>query len=374
MEFDSHVSSLGWIGALLDESYHLTVSGRGELTGTVNLDAGVPAPGTDINIQSQNLGVGILDYVSTGVGRIGLTVDEGELGPDWLLSLALDNAELLREGEDIPYVEDVTLGIAALLEDFEKDARRKASAVTFRILAANVTDMSIYSSYLPPDSPLQIVDGTASLTAEIQLEPEDADGWLKLQADGLEMIVDEQSISADLAAHITLVGGIPGKMIFDLSGSEIALDNVRVTGEKETFDQDNWLASFKLTQAQTTWKKPLKLDALVQLSVSDTSPAVAAFSNRGYRPAWLLNMLSIQDIKGTAELVVADNKVVIPYANAVSDIVEVGAKGSITEQHREGVIYARYRKLDAVLKIFQGDKNVDLINAREKYDTYRVAQ
>ena len=52
------------------------------------------------------------------------------------------------------------------------------------------------------------------------------------------------------------------------------------------------------------------------------------------------------------------------------DNIEVGAKGSISKQANNGVVYARYKKLDAVIKISDGKKNMDLIRAREKYDDY----
>jgi hypothetical protein len=330
----------------------------------------MPAAGTGIQALSDNLAVGFLDYISTGAGRIGLQVEQGESGPDWLLKLNLDDADLMRRGEDTAYVQGVELELAALLEDFTRDADSKASAATLRILSADVTDMSIYNSYLPADSPFRIVGGTASISADIQLEPEHAAGWLQLDAGGLEMIIDEQSISADLAARIALVNGIPEEMTFDLSGSELALDNVRVIGEKHGFDDEQWLARARLTRGEVTWKKPLKLAANLQLDLSDSSPIVALFGNGGYRPDWLLKMLSINDIRGTAELVAANNQLVIPYANAVGENIEVGAKGRISDQNRDGVIYARFRRLDAIMKISDGDRNIDIIRARAKYDAY----
>jgi hypothetical protein len=198
-------------------------------------------------------------------------------------------------------------------------------------------------------------------------------GWLKLGAVGMKMIIDEQSISADLAARIKLVDGIPGEMVFDVSGSEVEFNNVRVTGQKEVFDDEQWLARFRLTRGETTWKKPLELDGSLQIDLSDSSPIVAIFGNRGYKPDWLLNLLSVDTIHGAAEVVAANNQLVIPYASAVSDHIEVGAKGRISEQNREGVIYARYRKMDAILEISAGDRNIDIIRARAKYDAYRAA-
>ena len=45
-----------------------------------------------------------------------------------------------------------------------------------------------------------------------------------------------------------------------------------------------------------------------------------------------------------------------------------GAEGN------NGRIYLKYKKLDVVLKILNGDRNLDIIKAREKYDEYEVRQ
>jgi hypothetical protein len=187
------------------------------------------------------------------------------------------------------------------------------------------------------------------------------------------MRTHDQSVKGDLAANIELVGGVPADMMFDISGSELLLDNVQVMGEKEQFDEDNWSARFLLVRGQATWKKPLQLDVEAQINISDSRPVVAMFGNKGKRPEWLLNMLTIEDIEGTAQVAIANEQIVIPLAHAISDTTEVGAKGSISETSRNGVIYARYKKLDAVVRISDGKKNTDVIKAKEKYDTYQPA-
>ena len=66
------------------------------------------------------------------------------------------------------------------------------------------------------------------------------------------------------------------------------------------------------------------------------------------------------------------NKVVIPNAFMDSDNIDFGAKGVIDEGLNYGVIYARYKKLDIVVKISNGKRNVDLIRARGKFDEYQL--
>lgn len=63
-------------------------------------------------------------------------------------------------------------------------------------------------------------------------------------------------------------------------------------------------------------------------------------------------------------------EIVIPYAFITSDKVDVGAKGVISENIREGMFYARYKKLKGLLKIKDGKRNFDLLKARKTFDEY----
>jgi hypothetical protein len=371
MEFESSASSLEWLGVLFNNSYLTSVAGQGELNGVVKLASGRAAAGTDIEVLSESLAIKILDYTSHGNGKITMRVDEGDPGPDWFMEVILRDADLMRQNETEAYIENVNLNIQAAVEDMYLEKADRETALAFKIQSANVTDMSIFTSYLPPESPFQFTNGSASLTADILLLREDAGGWVHLESSGVEMRTHDQSVKGDLAVNIKLVGGVPADMMFDISGSELRLDNVQVIGEKEQFDEDNWSARFLLVRGQATWKKPLQLDVEAQINISDSRPVVAMFGNKEKRPQWLLNMLTIEDIEGTAQVAIANEQIVIPLAHAISDHIEVGAKGSISEARRDGVIYARYKKLDAVVKITDGKKNTDVIRAREKYESYQ---
>jgi hypothetical protein len=373
MEFESSASSLAWLGVLFNNTYLTDVAGKGELNGVIKLASGRAAAGTNIEVLSESLAIKILDYISHGNGKITMRVDEGDPGPDWFMEVILRDADLMRQNETEAYIENVNLNIQAAVEDMYLEKAEREPLLAFKIQSANVTDMSIFTSYLPPDSPFQFTNGSASLSADILLQREDASGWVRLESTGLEIRSNDQSVRADLAADIKLVGGIPAEMMFDISGSELRLDNVQVMGKKEQFDEDNWSARLLLVRGQTTWKKPLQLDIEAQINIADSRPVVAMFGNKEKRPQWLLNMLTIEDIEGTAQVTIANEQIVIPLAHAISDHIEVGAKGSISEARRDGVIYARYKKLDAVVKITDGKKNTDVIRAREKYESYQPA-
>ena len=313
----------------------------------------------------------ILDYIASGEGKIVFQVEEGGEKPDWLVQVNLSDGNLKRQNESTAYIQDVDLMLRAHIEDMSIGEKNRQFELEFRIPSAHIVDMSVFNDYFPPDSPVQLIGGTADLSVDILLKHDDADGYVRLKADGMKAKIDEQSISADFSADITLVDGAPAAMQFDISGSELRLDNVRVIGENESFNEKDWAAVLTLTKADTTWSEPLLLKAEAHLSMTDSRPIVAMLGNRKERPKWVTNMLTIEDIEGRVELEAANHQIVIPYAFIDSDNIDFGAKGVINETLHNGVVYARYKKLDLLVKISDGKKNIDLIRAKNKFDEYR---
>ena len=371
VNFTAEVSSLAWIAVLLGENYHTGVAGKGTIAGELHLAGGLPAPGTDIDISSPDLQVNFLDYRSYGDGAISLQVKQGGTAPDWQLGIVLEDADLRRKGDSASSIHNVDLDLQALIEDVSFDRTKNDFALQFRMSSATVADMSVFNRYLPPDAPLQIEQGAADLAAELVMQPDDADGWLTLRAPQFEAQIDGQSVSGDLSADIRVGGGKPKNMLFDISGSELRLDNVRVSGDRETFQEGDWSAVFRLLQADATWSQPPRIYADAELTVSDSRPVVALFNNQGYRPDWLKELATLEDIQGNATVAMADNTIVIPMARAVSDKAEIRAKGVIGGNSRDGMIYARYKKLDALVKFSGGRKNLDIIKVRETFDAYK---
>jgi hypothetical protein len=376
-DFTGHVSSLAWLDVFLQEDYRTRVLGSSSFGGRLHIEAGMPAPDTHVELVSEALEVGVLDYLSRGDGRIVLDVMEGGEKPDWSFELRLGDADLRRRGETLATIQDVDLELDALLRDVGLEPDRaedqgREYELALRIPRARVTDMSVFNRYLPPDAPLQIVGGEADLSADIALQHDDADGWLRLVAEGADAVADEQQVVLDLDVDVRLVGGVPADMQFDFDGTRVTVDNVRVTGERQDFDEDRWSAVLTLKQARTVWQDPPLMSFEADLAVSDSRPFVALFANQGWRPEFLTRALTVEDLVGYARLDIADDSLAIPTAVLTSEEIELGGKGRIGGDEREGVVYARYKKADALIRIRNGRRNLDVLDARGKYERYQV--
>jgi hypothetical protein len=83
-------------------------------------------------------------------------------------------------------------------------------------------------------------------------------------------------------------------------------------------------------------------------------------------------LLTIEDVNGTVALDFVNPRLIISTASMDSDNIELGAKAVIDKDQRNGVIYVHYKKLDIIVKIADGKRNIDLLRARRKFDEYEL--
>jgi hypothetical protein len=365
------LSELAWISLLFSNPYGMTIDGTGELTADIKIDDGFPVRESIVRILPTHLDVGVLDYEINGDGSITMQVLQGGEHPDLDLQVEIGNALFKRQGEQEAYVRDVAIKLQA--QALKMDADQTGSNVDvlhLQIPGAKITDMSVYNDYLPANSPLRLLEGQAELKADIKLERDTAGGFVRLTTQKLRSRLDEQELYGELEADITIQGGVPENMDFDISGSTITLDKVRVTGRENNYEGEDWRAHFVLEKGRAIWKKPVFVHADAAVEIKDSRPFVAMFSNHKGEHKWIEKMLTIENIQGNAEMTVENEQITIPYAFTSSDKIDAGAKGIINAEKAEGIFYARFRKLDAVLQIRDGKRNIDIIGARKKFDEY----
>jgi hypothetical protein len=364
------VSDLGWINQLFRSPFDLAIAGGGNAEAEVVVRSGWLAEGTSLRVQPTTLTVEVLDYVAQGDGRVGMAVKRGGEAPDMVLDATLGGGNLKRRGEETAVVEDVSLALAATARGVRIGAEPTVTAVDLKIPSARVTDMSVYNQYFPQKVPMRLTGGTASLTADVHLEPDSAGGYVRLKTDGLQSRLADQDLGAALAVDINLAGGVPADMVFDISGSSVRLDQVRVEGADKTFDRPDWAGRFDLNEGRVIWRKPIELEAQAAVTMKDSRPIVALMANHRGKHGWIEKLLTVENIEGKAELSASEGRATIPYALVSSDKIDVGAKGMFDDASREGIFYARFRKLDAILKVRNGDRNFDIFGAKGKFDNY----
>ena len=370
---DIDVNSLQFIKLFMLRLRGVDVGGSGRVSGHLGFDQGYVLDGTDLAVDARDLQVSFPAHRILGAGGVGLEKGPGTNG---LLDLNFRFRDLeLRHGDD---PRPVIAGDAMLIEVnsdgwlVPKPGRVDDSlAAGVEIRNLGVPDLAVFQGYLPPEFPLSITGGDAVLDASLQLGPGTAGGQIRLESGNANATLVDQDLEADLSANIVLAGGQPEHLAFDLSGSEIVLDNVRVLGEKAEFDDEGWSSVLKLPRADLELADPIRASAQAELTASDSRPIAAVFRNQeGWRPEFIARALTVEGIEGTAELQVVGRRVAIPDSWVTSDNIEAGARVVFAESGSDGVVYLKYKKIDAVLKLDNGEKNIDLVGAKKKYDAY----
>ena len=364
------ISDLSWLSVLIENSFGLSITGAGEVAAAIVVNQGWLGTGSTLEILPQTLGVDVLDYSAEGSGKASLVVEKGGEHPDVKVDVELNQGVMRRKDETQAFIEDLQMMLQAKLRDITIGEKELDIDLHLQLPSANINDMSAYNQYLPPNSPLEFIGGRGEITADIKMTPETADGYVRLRTTDLSARVDQQAVEGELQADITLVDGVPEDMEFDISGSSVILDNVRVVGVETSHDDENWSARFQLKKAHAVWKQPVAILLEADLDMTNSKPIVAVIANQRGKHGWLEKALTIDDVKGTAKVDMTQDRIVIPYAFAVSDKIDVGAKGVITADKRNGVLYVRFRKLHGVLKIKDGKRNLDILNARKKFDQF----
>ncbi|MFW2365315.1 MAG: hypothetical protein ACN4GW_02805 [Desulforhopalus sp.] len=370
LKITGSISDLSWLSVLFKNRLGLSITGSGDISSTIFVSHGWPGTGSRLELHPQTFGVDVLDYSAEGDGKASLLVEKGGENPDVKLNVVLEKGVMRRKDETETFIEDVEMILHAQARAIAIDAKELDLDLNLQIPTARVSNMSAYNQYLPPHSPLEFTGGKARLSADIKMTPDTAVGYVKLRTTDMSARVDQQDVEGELTADVTLVEGVPENMDFDISGSSLTLDKVRVAGGEASHEDDTWAARFKLKKARAIWKRPIKIHLEADLDMTDSKPIVAVIANQREKHGWLEKALTIDDVVGEAVVNMAKDQIVVPYAFASSDKIDVGAKGVITADNRNGVLYVRYRKLHGILKINNGERNLDVLRAREKFDNF----
>ena len=372
LKVTGNISQLDWLNLLLKNTLNLTFFGKGQIEADLKLKQGFLTQGSSISVIPKNLEVGLLDYAFTGDGMFLFDVTQGGKTPTMKFNLSLSDAEMKRKNEKQAMIEHVNVKLNGEVKDLDLKRPQKDIDLHLQIPSAKIKDITIYNSYIPKNSPFRLSGGKADMQADIQLSTNDAKGYVKLLTKGLTMKVDEQKISARLKMDIKLSGGTPKNMAFNIAGSSIVFDQARVTGNTSSYTTPDWSAQVQLKKANVVWRKPIRLQSETTLQIKDSRPVVAMLDNQKEKHNWLSKLMTIEHIRGTATVNMANNVITFPYAFVKSDKIDIGAKGIISSALREGMFFLRYKHLKLLLKMKNGKKNIDIFHTKKTFDNYKV--
>jgi len=384
---DLQVGSLGFLNLLTSSIGNMVISGAGKVQGHVNLSEGYLRAGTALTAIANPLSGVIQDMDISGHGRIYIHATGDKYVPlgmdvnyDSLSVTRLGDAEPFLAGDSLAlafrgsnYVTpDPQLNLKELLDDDRSRERSKNNTLNVLIDDATLLDMSIINDYMPRHMPLEFTGGVANMQAKLFIGALTMNGTIELDSNSMRLAIDDQQLQGDLDADLVVADGLPREFRADLTGSRIVLDKVRVEGAKTEFSDDDWSAALELLEAEAVVQPTLNRQARAGLRVSDTRPLVTLFENRAKSPGWISKLMTLQDLEGEGLFTIEEDRVIIPLAQVTSDKAEVAAKALFSGGVQNSVVYARYKRLDLLLRTENNARDIDVINVLEKFEQYTL--
>lgn len=364
------VSDLDWVTFLFHRPFSLAIADAAEVTAELTVESGRIAANSRLSMAPREFTLGILDYIVAGRGGFDLSVARSDAKPDLRLIASLTGASLRLEDEKVAVVEDVTIDVNALAEGVSLKEGGATRTVEMNIPAARIADMTAYNTYLPRNAPFRILGGTADLSAKLVMAGEDsATGFLKMTTSRIDADLDGDRMSGVIVLDIPIVGGSSKAKRFDISGSALSIQDVRVTGNHATA---GWTGRVDVGKGRVVWKRPMTLNLSAGFHMTDASPILAVFEANRKENKWLDRLLDLKNISGKITIEAEPDSLTIPYAFLTSDTFDIGAKGIFGAGGRQGVFYAKTGKLAGILAIDNKEKKFSVIEATRKFNDYKV--
>jgi hypothetical protein len=365
------VSQLDWIAELLDRPLGLSLAGAGELDTEIVLTKGRADKGTTLTMPRETLSLGILEHRVDGMGTAQLRMEQGGERPRFRLDVALDDARLRRRDEPEPSIGEVRMDAEIVMTDPPAGGADSAD-IKLKLHSARVRDMRIYNAYLPPNTPLSLVSGGATLAGDLRLQPDRAEGQLLLAGEDIGVKWDQQELSGDLKVDLLVRDGSAKDLRFDITGSSVMLEGFRVTGTSGS--ASDWHALLQLDETEVRWHKPMHLNMHAYVTVKDTRPFVELLDKVRGKHDWIDNLLTLESPAGHLRLAVDADTAVIEDAMLGAPQLGIHAKGRAAASAREAMLLVRWHNLSGALELQNGLKHFDIVDAPARFAAYRPGE
>jgi hypothetical protein len=253
---------------------------------------------------------------------------------------------------------------------------------------ARVASLEAFGVYLPPGTTATVTGGSAELSLDLTYDTGARGGEGKLVLDGKEVTgaFGDADVSGDLRLeanlpHVHLLGGA-----FDVSGTEITIDNGRMVRDGRERTRDWWgrirVTSGSVQRRLPTGERKLEKEAPALVTADlegqlfDSAPLVVLMEQRLPKLTWFDQLLSVPEVELSGTVVLegpATSLRGIHVIGGKEDHLEIRAELDLADGETSGVAYARYRALDATVALSEGDRDWRLGRAKQAWEAAAAA-
>ncbi|TKB10398.1 hypothetical protein [Desulforhopalus sp. IMCC35007] len=367
VRLEGSVANIGFVNSFLKNSQGLKIAGNGHLNADLRFLEGQMAPGSTLQITSDNLSSRFLDFEANGSGKVSARIEGEADAPVAKIESSIKSFRLRRLGETVSYVSGNGFQITTEARSFDSILGLQNLETSVRLMAAEIPDITVYNSYLPENAGISIDSGTGKVAGEFHLSGNSGSGNLDMMAEGVEVNVKGQVIRGDLHIYTHLADGNLEKMIFDASGTTLRIENGSLLSQNGTQAED-WWGQLDIKRGHMTWKRPLLLNAALNLQLSDSGLLVHLFVKE--KKKWLTDLLTIKNVTGKTKVLLNGNSILLSKVRITGEQLLVLADVLLSEKKIRGGMYAKYGILRMGIELEDEDRTLRLMKPLKWYDSF----
>jgi hypothetical protein len=346
----------------------LPISGTGRLDTTLRLKDGTLQPGSSYSFNYDSFRIGVLGLTAAGSAKLAGTTRSGDDQPLTELTIDVDSPQFLSQADESVGVQGTSLSVHAVWDGQSLARWKRARAVELELPPAEIKDMAVIGSLLPPPWGFGLASGTGTLSARLAVDADrQASGQLDLASRQLRVNARGIPMQADLGVHATLTrGDLPGRR-FEIAESTITIDNAQRDDGHER-KGGPWWCSLKLTSGTVAFERPITATGAMTLKLRDTRPIVAIINEFSKPPKWMSLLPEIENVDGSLNLDMNGATTAVDDVDVTGESLQILGWLHLAEKKANGRIYVKYKGVAAGIGLNEGKSSIHLVKPREWFD------
>lgn len=376
-QFAADVSDIGFVNRLFSGKHGLSLHGPGGVSGEAVLDHGQFSDGTRFAFDVPEVEASLLGYRATGQAQLSGSIQSDplslETGKKAEVQLTITDYRVFLPESDVSHSSGKKMTAFIGIPDFKLTRERPQVEMRIEMAENTIPDISTYNHLWSEDAPFQIVSGKASSRGVLTFSDTTGTmhGSFRLTAPATRTLFEGVSVSGDLSLDIKLSSSDPVSMLFDVSGSRLALEHAYVG---PTPDDRDWELACELNDFQLHWDKPLQFGGEVDMTMTDTEPIIHYFTQQHHFVKYVSGILNIQNIYGSTRIQLDEEYLHVRNLEITGDVLHMMGKLRMNRAYKRGALYVQFRRIPFLVTIEGDERSPHMFGARKKFEAFDVAQ
>lgn len=357
--------SLNWIADLFVRKPWFHLDGGGLLKGNLRLADGELAPGSTLDIPQVAAVAEVAGVRLRGDANAHGSIVAGEPAQAQL-EVRIPQFQAAPTNAPKALLFDGRAMALSLRGDARLQQLRDGMRAQLRFKDARVPDLTVYNRYLGNDN-VRLLGGTGLLSGDVVLDASGrvGSGRADLRGRGAQLRVAGIALRGDAQLQARLQRADFEARQFDLSGTTIALRNIRVG---DTAGADNWWGTVALRKGHIDAAAPFQVSAQADLRLRDAGPLLGVFAERSAYPRWVLGLVDAGEVEASGQLRWRSGELWVDDLQAENQRLSLRARLDLAHTQRRGNLYVRWGILGAGIELDGEQRKWHLAGAREWYE------